>query len=117
MRSTVYDRFKKTGLLTDAERQGVPTVTPEMTGKTPKSFPSRRAEEFAPTSEDEPPATDPAQEEHHGTMENPVDLVDNKLIIRLDDGQLYELKMLSPSKNSSSSSAVTPSSIPLGGSY
>jgi hypothetical protein len=92
VRSTVYDRAKETGFLSSRDRGPVkaPVKAVSMTVAAPKE----EAEEFPPSSDDEPLPTDAAEEEHHGTMKKPVDLVGGKLIIRLDDGQLYELKKL-----------------------
>lgn len=101
MRSTVFDRFKKSGLMTSSDgshgMKMAPSSPPSMTVPPPEE-PAKASprEGFPPSSEDEPEPSDPAEEEsgHHGTMDKPVDLVSGKLIIRLDDGQLYELKKL-----------------------
>jgi hypothetical protein len=105
MRSTVYDRFKRTGLMTGAERPVVEKAkvaassVAEQTGlpaaaaipPTPRA-PEIPTEAYPPNSDDEPAPTDAAEEEHHGTPENPVDFVNGKLIIRTDSGELFELK-------------------------
>ncbi len=118
MRSTVYDRMQRTGLMTSSERPlanqvgraqtaasslAKSTGLPAAAAAVPNSRdPEVPVETFPPSSDDEPLPEDAAEPDavHHGTPENPVDFVDGKLIIRSDSGELFELKSLAQSKNS-----------------
>jgi len=126
VRSTVYDRYKKTGLMTGsdhplasqleragtaasavASQTGLPAAAAAAPVKSPLTVPT-------PDEDTNPVETaEPEEEKHHGTTENPLDLVDGKVVVRLDSGELVEISFNSATpvgpESPSAPSTSTPS--------